>query len=64
MTDKAPVEVGEQFVSMRTGKEVVVERTAYHGTVLGWHVLVKIDDTVLTWLTCSKDGNKGYRRKS
>jgi hypothetical protein len=62
MTEKAPVEKGQRFVSMRTGKEAVVERAAHHGTVLGWSALVLIDDTVRTWLTCSKDGIKGYRR--
>lgn len=65
MSEKAPVEVGERFVSLRTGRESVVERTSRGAGADGrWAALVKINDTVLTWLTCSKDGIKGYRRKA
>lgn len=65
MTEKAPVEKGGRFVSMRTGKEAVVESMSHGSGVYGrWAALVKIDGTVLTWLTCSKDGIRGYRRKA
>lgn len=63
MNEKAPVKAGDRFVSTQTGKEAVVERTAHYGTALGWAACVRIEGA-LTWLTCSKDGIKGYRRKA
>jgi hypothetical protein len=62
MNDKAPVEKGERFESIRTDEPVVVVRAQYFGTVLGWSAQVETHDGVMKWLTCSKDGIKGYRR--
>lgn len=64
MIEKAPVEVGERFVSMRTGKEVVVINTMHlSGTSSGWNAQVETRPGWCKWMTCSKDGIRGYRRK-
>lgn len=63
MSEKAPVEAGERFVSMRTGNVVLVVRVRRpRGTSSEWAAEV-LDGLERKWLTCSKDGIRGYRRK-
>jgi hypothetical protein len=63
MNEKAPVEAGEQFVSMRTGVSVwVVRARRLRGGSSGWSAEV-LDGMDRKWLTCSKNGIRGYRRK-
>lgn len=61
--DKAPVTVGEKHRSLQTGKVATVLNVKHYGGVLGWHARVRIDPPgILTNLTCSKDGLRGYRK--
>jgi hypothetical protein len=63
MTGKAPVEKGERFVSMRTGEGAeVLEATQFDRHV--WGARLRMDGGRVRWVTCSKDGVKGYRRKT
>lgn len=64
MTEKAPAEKGDRFVSLSTGSEVEIECMSHGvGADKTWVARVNLDG-VQTWLTCSKDGIKGYRRKA
>lgn len=62
MTEKAPVEVGERFVSMRTREGGEVIEVAQWDRNL-WGARLRMDGRRVRWVTCSKDGIKGYRRK-
>ena len=65
MTDKAPVEAGERFVSRRTGRIAVVESVSrLRGQSSEWRAQVVINGTIRTILVCSRDGIKGHVRKA
>ena len=63
MIENPPAEKGERFVSMRNGKEAVVyDVTCSWGRKWFAHVDVAGGGRIV--LACSKDGIKGYRRKT